>query len=220
MWSLPDIRRLNEEAVRNASKLNKAIETGYLNGIKIKCDWCDKPAEYTYPWYDVFSNVPKGIIGLCEEHDHYFGNPSEGFFTCDDCGKVFITNYTWENYYTDAEDGDRLCLNCALDRHIEEKEHWITSLKEINWEKVRTSPHVIPVKGKHWQEHLEFIGNVELDIYTGAKITGFSSTSSRKDGLNDLRDLVKQALIGHRKCILIMDATYQFAVSIGVYVKK
>ncbi|GAI88956.1 unnamed protein product, partial [marine sediment metagenome] len=31
MWSLPDIRRLNEEAVRNASKLNKAIETGFLD---------------------------------------------------------------------------------------------------------------------------------------------------------------------------------------------
>ena len=220
MWSLPDIRRLNEEAVKNVSKLNKAIETGYLDGIKIKCDWCDKTAEHIYPWYDVFSDVTKGIIGLCEEHDHYYGNPSEGFFICDDCERVFITNYTWELYYTDTEDGERICLNCAFDRYIKEKENWIISLKEVNWERVIRSHHIIAVAGKHWEDYLIFVGNVEFDSLTGEKITGFSSTSTRKDGLNDLRELIKKALSEHKKCILIMDAAYQFAVSIGVYVKK
>ncbi len=220
MWSLPDIRRLNKEAVRNATKLNKALETGYLDGIKIKCDWCDKPAEHIYPWYDIFSDVTKGIIGLCEEHDHYYGSPSEGFFICDDCERVFITNYTWELYYTDTEDGERICLNCAFDRYIKKEKHWINSLKEVNWERVGRSPHIIPVAGKRWEEHLEFVDNVEFDKYTGEKITGFSSTSSRGDGLNDLRELIKKALSEYKQCILILDAAYQFAVSIGVYVKK
>ena len=220
MWSLPDIRRLNKEAVKNSSKLNKAIETGYLDGIKIKCDWCDKPAEYTYPWYDVFSDVTKGIIGLCEEHDHYYGSPSEGFFICDDCERVFITNYTWELYYTDTEDGDRICLNCAFDRYVKESEHWLSSLKQLTWERLRKAPHIIPVSGRHWECDLSFIGNVEFDSLTGEKITGFSSTSTREDGLDDLRKLVEKAFKGHKKCILILDAAYQFAVSIGVYAKK
>ncbi len=220
MWSLPDINRLNEEAVKNASKLNKAVKTGYLDGIRIKCDWCDKPAEYTYPWYDVFSDVPKGIIGLCEEHDQYFGNPSEGFFTCDDCGKTFITNYTWENYYTFTDDGDQLCLNCYFDREISRKDNWITSAEDVTWKRVKASRHLIPVGGKHWNEHLEFIGNVEFDNLSGEKVTGFSSTSTKEDGLDDLRDLVEKALLSHKKCILILDARYQCTVSIGVYVKK
>ena len=220
MWSLPDIRRLNEEAVKNASKLNKALKTGFLEGIRIKCDWCDKTADVIYPWYDVFSDVPKGIIGLCDEHDYYYGDPSEGFFICDDCERVFITNYTWELYYTDTEDGEQICLNCAFDRYIKEEKNWINSLKEVNWERVRRSHHIIPVAGKHWEDFLIFVGNVEFDSLTGEKITGFSSTSTKEDGLEDLWELVKKALKNHKKCILIMDAAYQFAVSIGVYVKK
>ncbi len=220
MWSLPDIKRLNDEAVKNASKLNKALETGYLDGIKIKCDWCDKPADAIYSWYDVFSDDPKGIIGLCEEHDYYYGSPSEGFFICDDCERVFITNYTWELYYTDTEDGERICLNCAFDRYIKEKENWIISLKEVNWERVIRSHHIIPAAGKHWEDYLIFVGNVEFDSLTGEKITGFSSTSTKEDGLKDLWELIKKALSEHKQCILILDAAYQFAVSIGVYVKK
>jgi len=220
MWSLPDIKRLNDEAVKNASKLNKAVETGHLDGKKIKCDWCDKPAKYIYPWYDIFSDVPKGIIGLCEEHDYYYGSPSEGFFTCADCGKVFITNYTWENYFTDTDDGDRLCLNCYFNREIKNKLNWITKIKDITWERVKASKHLIPVRGTHWEEYLEFIGNIEFDNLSGEKVTGFSSTSSREDGLDELRDLVREAFRKKKKCILVLDAAYQFAVSIGVYVRK
>lgn len=219
MWSLPNIRQLNEEAISNASKLNKAVETGYLDGKKIKCEWCEKKAKHIYPWYDVFGDVPKGIIGLCDEHDHYYGSPSEGFFICDNCEKVFAENYTWELYYRNTEDG-KICLNCAFDNYIKEDENWITSLKEIKWENIKSSPHIIPVEGKHWEDHLEFIGNVEFDNMSGEKITGSSSTTSREDGINELKDIVKELLSDHKKCILILDAAYQFAVSIGVYVRK
>jgi hypothetical protein len=220
MWSLPDIKRLNEEAVKNAPKVRKAVETGFLDGTRITCDWCDETATYLYPWYDVFSEIPKGIIGLCDEHDHYYGSPSEGFFICDDCGRVFITNYTWEYYFTDTEEGDQLCLNCAFDRYVKEKDNWLTSIEELDWQKISSSPHIIPVSGNHWGNCLTFVGNVEFDKLTGEKIIGFSSTSTKDDGLNELRELVQKALTIHKKCILILDAAYQFAVSIGVYVKK
>lgn len=179
MWSLPDIKRLNEEAVKNAPKLKKAVKTGLLDGQRMTCDWCVELATNLYPWYDVFSDTPKGIIALCDEHNHYYGSPSEGFFTCDNCGRVFITNYTWENYFTDTEEGERLCLNCAFDRHTKKQEHWLCSIEEITWERIRKAPHNIPVEGRYWERCLSFIGNVEFDSMTGDKVIGFSSTSSR-----------------------------------------
>lgn len=220
MWSLPNIKGINKKAAEDAEKLFKAVKTGILDGIRIKCDWCDKLAEHIYPWYDIFSNDPKGIIGLCEEHDYYYGSPSEGYFCCSECDKVFIENYTWELYYKCTEDGEILCLNCYFDKEIKNKENWISSAKEITWEKVSVSKHLIPVSSSYWKKHIRFIGNVEFDNITGEKVTGFSSTSSRDDGLNKLKEFVDLALAENEQCILILDGTFQFAVSIGVYVRK
>ncbi len=88
----------------------------------------------------------------------------------------------------------------------------------MTFERVRQYKHLIPVKGEHWKKSLKFIGNTELDSMTGAKITGFSSSSTREDGLQELRDIVAQALGEAGRCIIILDGQYQFAVSLGVYV--
>ena len=217
MWSLPDIHRLNEEASRlailNVNKTEKQLCWGE------RCERCDNKAVHATPWYDVFSDDPKGYIYQCKKHSME-GLP-EGYFYCDRCGRDFIENYTWEYYFhDDPETCERICLNCALDDEINNDENWITSVKEITFERVRHAKHLIPVKGQHWGKYLKFIGNTELDSMTGAKITGFSSSSSREDGLRELRDLVAKALGEAGKCIIILDGEYQFAVSLGVYVWK
>ena len=198
----------------------EALKTGKLDGERITCEHCEKPATRLYLWYDIFSDDPKGIIGLCDEHDYYYGDPAEGYFTCEFCGRVFITNYTWENYYVITEDGRTLCLNCYLDEQLENEENWIRSVDEVTENMVRTAPHLIPVSSTYWKKHLEFVGNVEFDNLTGGKITGLSTSSTMQDGIDDLKEIVKEALKIAPKCMLILDAAYQFAVSIGVYIPK
>ena len=57
----------------------------------MQCEFCDKPATKTSRqyWYDIFSNDPKGVIGLCQEHENDYGSIPEGYFYCDACGGAF-----------------------------------------------------------------------------------------------------------------------------------
>jgi hypothetical protein len=214
MWALPEIHRLNEEASRLAKvNLNKT-EKQLCRGER--CEMCDSKAVHATPWYDVFSDDPKGYIYQCKKHSME-GLP-EGYFYCDRCGRDFIENYTWEYYFhDDPKTCERICLNCALDDEINNDENWITNVKEVTFDRVREAKHLIPVKGEHWTKYLHFIGNTTLDSMTGAKVTGFSSSSTREDGLSELRDLVAKALGEAGKCSIILDGAYQFAVSLGVY---
>lgn len=217
MWSLPDIKKLNEEAELKWKGRKSLKPEQILKGHT--CEHCDNPATMYFNTYDIFSDVPKSQIFLCNKHDGYYMSPPEGYFICDECNRVFIENYTWESYSHTDEDGE-VCLNCYFDREIKNKENWIKSVKEITMDRVRKAKHLIPVSGTHWKKYLKFIGNTELDSSSGKKITGSSSTSSVDDGLNELRDLVKVALKNKKECIFILDGAYQFAVSIGVYIKK
>ena len=228
MWSLPDIHRLNEEASRAAKVNFKKTEKQLCRGQA--CD-CGQKAVHALPYYDVFSDDVKGYVYQCEKC--YQNGYPEGYFYCDRCGRDFIENYTWENYFhDDSETCERLCLNCYFDAEVEEESNWVTDVSQVNWSRVRASKHLIPVEGEHWKKKLLFIGNVELDSMSGAKITGFSSASSVEDGLQELRDLVKRALTWNAmkivlkgekeqpKCIIILDGAYQFAVSLGVYIPR
>lgn len=242
MWALPDIHRLNEEASREAARNKNRTEKQLCRGQT--CEECSAKAVHAHPYYDVFGDDPKGYVFQCEKH--YNRGMPEGYFYCDRCNQDFIENYTWEYYFRDdPETCERLCLNCAFDKEIENPDNWIASIDQLTWEKVRQAKHLIPVAGEHWKEKLLFIGNTELDSMTGAKITGFDSTSSREDGLKELRGLVERAL-GYNamkhllksipgsktledmkikasvppRCILIIDGTYQFATSIGVYIDR
>jgi len=225
MWSLPDLKLLNEKAYKEKNKLYKCLKRS-LNE-----DDTDAVCEYGhnedcegdlrgYLWYDIFSDDPKGIIWLCEKHDSYYGLPAEGYFYCSDCGRIMIENYTWEKYFTVNEDANMLCLRCAFERHINNEDNWLDSSGNIDFEHIRKLPHLLAVESTYCEKDLKFIGNVELDIFTGERITGFSSTSTAEHGFNEIKELIDQAIKDYGKCILIMDAVYQFAVSIGVYVHK
>ncbi len=227
MWSLPGIKRLNEDAEAFNATLEYIVSTGKSqDGKPLPCEWeGHDPCQgeiHVYEYYDIFSDVPKGYLALCEKHDGYYGSPSEGYFECEGCGRVFVENYTWEMYRQDTDEGT-LCLNCYRDQELANDENWLElsgqKIDRLTFFDVRKAKHLIAV-GQDTPKELKFIGNVELDSTSGGRLTGFSSCEASPDGgVEELRDLLHKAQEeGYGHAILILDAAYQFSVSIGVYV--
>lgn len=75
MWSLPSIKALNENAVKFNSTLTKIVSTGKTeDGRPLVCEWAGHDGRYegevrATEYYDIFSDVPKGHLDLCERHD-------------------------------------------------------------------------------------------------------------------------------------------------------
>lgn len=217
MWSLPDINRMNSEASKEKTKLERAAEIGVMDGEALKCEWeghdgdCEGELRH-YFWYDIFSDDPKGILTLCEHHDGYYGSPSEGYFECEHCNRVFVENYTWELYYA-IHEGSQLCLPCFAYEVLHDEDRWIPLTDEridaLTFNDVRKAPHCIGVKMPVPKE-IRFVNNVEFDSMDGHCISG-GGLDELKETLRTLHDE------GETKAILILDAAYQFAVSIGVY---
>lgn len=228
MWSLPDIARLNSRAADLKVALQNAVETGFLNGETLSCeheaDSCTEDSQH-YLWYDIFSDDPKGVLTLCERHDGYSGSPMEGYFTCDDCGKVFIENYAWERYQTITDDGESLCLPCAAERYIADESNWIEltteNIEALDFARVRQARHVIGVKMPVPKSIEHFGDSVTFDSSSGALVNEFSSCAdSPNSAVRELRDELTAAMEdGHKRALLILDAGYQFAVHVGVYVR-
>jgi hypothetical protein len=229
MWSLPDIARLNSRATDSRVALHNAVETGFLNGEALECEHEDENCTdelRRYLWYDIFSDDPKGVLTLCERHDGYFGSPTEGYFTCDSCQRIMPENYTWELYYVhDEATGESLCLPCAAERYIAHEENWIEltpeNIEGVDFKRVRQAKHVIGVK-MPVPKSIEAYGNgITLDSSSGGMVRGFSSADSTPDaGVRELRDELTAAMEeGHKRALLILDGGFQFAVSIGAYVR-
>src|SRR5208282_17026 len=131
----------------------------------------------TYLVFDIFSDDPKSTLTLCERHDGYYGSPSEGYFTCADCGRVMVENYTWELYYHDTPDG-RLCLPCAAKRHIEDEDNWLPLTDEdiavVTFEVIHHARHVLGVEMPVPKE-IHLFESVTLDSSTGGMLRGFST---------------------------------------------
>lgn len=228
MWSLPDIARLNSRASHLKVALQNAVETGFLDGTRLTCehesDSCTDDLQH-YLWYDIFSDDPKGVLTLCERHDGHFGSPTEGYFTCDDCQRVMIENYTWERYETTTNDGESLCLPCAAERYIADEANWMEltpeNIEAMDFKRVREAKHVVGVRMPVPKSIRQYCQGVTLDSSSGALVTGFSSCADSPDSaVHALRDELTAAMEdGHKRALLILDGGYQFAVSIGVYVR-
>jgi hypothetical protein len=60
---------MNAEAAKESKQIERALKTGKLGGKKIRCDSAEYDQEhcggevYLDPWYDIFSDDPKGISG-------------------------------------------------------------------------------------------------------------------------------------------------------------
>lgn len=213
MWSLPDIKRMNADAKSAQKKYEKILRTGKDGRTKVKCEsedeQCSGEVRLT-PWYDIFSDDIKGINSACEYHDDRQGTP-EGFFYCDGCNRTMVENYTWELYYVFYEDM-KLCLPCFAHEVLRDEERWIPLTDErinaLTFNNVRKAPHCIGVSMPIPKE-IRFVNNVEFDS------NGYSISGGGVEGLKETLRTLKAE--GETKAILIMDAGYQFAVSIGVY---
>jgi hypothetical protein len=218
MWALPDIRRLNADAHAIQSKLERNARRGRgPDGKKLTCIYEDhhecRGKIIPALWRDIFSDDFKGVFGMCEHHYDYYG--LEGYFECDSCGGLFTENYTWELYFHDDDDG-RFCLNCYRNHYLADESHWIdltNPLPEITDKLVHKSPHLFAVGQDSDKLGFEFLGNTEFDSWSGECISGA--------GNREIADLLQQAKEqGYKRAFIALDAAYQFAVSIAVYVEK
>lgn len=233
MWSLPDIVAMNMNAAGKAigNKWDLLIDQKLdESGEKAVCEcsgWpgmdCGGELRPTL-WYDIFSDDAKGLLWLCEAHEGYSGSPMEGYFYCGWCDRTFIENYTWENYYKLVDDCEIYCLNCARDIYLEDGENWLKldgrslvglrRLVESGVKLERKAPHLFAVGQAPEEAGLKFLGNVEFDSMGGSRLYGGNGTM-------ELFELLREAArYRHKRAILILDAAYQFAVSVGVYVDR
>jgi hypothetical protein len=221
MWSLPDINRLNANAASNAKRLEREAR----RKRKPNCEhWnCNESATVSHLTYDIFSDDPKGVLHLCEHHDGYSGDPMEGHFTCSSCHRVMVENYTWERYETRNEDGESICLKCAAEEYFSNEKNWLlpSAIESVVLQpkgppifdpatgvlNVARCRHVLGVS-QPIPEGIEFFENSEFDSCSGHQISGDNLLS------------VIQRLDPQQPFCPVLDAAYQFAVSIGIYVRK
>ena len=218
MWSLPDINSLNARAAASASKIKRAARRG--PGKRQQCEYygCNRCAVESVPWFDVFSDDPKGLIHVCSEH------PADSvgeMFTCENCQRLMVENYTWERYAIDI-DGLTLCLKCAAEQYFEDDTNWIAPGQvqvvtldpagEMSLFNPRTGVlnfarcrHVLgnsqPLPGG-----IIFRENFEFDSTDGRQISG-------RDPLEAIRKLAETFCP-------VLDTGWQFAVSIGLYLRN
>ena len=213
MWSLPDINRLNANAAANAKKLRR--EAALKRKPQCEIYGCDHRATDSTLWYDIFGDDAKGVIHTCAGHS-FEDDPD--LFRCENCERVMVDHYTWECYQVELH-GDSLCLRCAAQRHFDQSENWIdprtvTAVVFAQQELLFDSAegqldlarcrHVLGVK-QPLPAGVAFHDNAEFDAQDGHQISG--------DHLLDIIRGLDQPFCP------VLDAAYQFAVSIGIYVR-
>jgi hypothetical protein len=211
MWSLPNIQVMNASAHATVKPLRRKLSRFRKHKERIECDRCGEPATWAEEFFDIFSEDPKGIFALCDKHRDYLG---EDYFECGYCDRLMISNYTWEVYYHDDEHLGRICLPCYARITIDNPLNWIELTEEnieaLTFEDLRKARHLIGVS-MPIPEGLRFVSSAEFDSMGGGSVAG-GGLGGLKEALRDLQ------AIGVERAILILDAAYQFAVSVGVYV--
>jgi hypothetical protein len=198
---------MNSRAAMSETK--RHIAKQLANPASVECDMCSEPSAEVSEWFDIFSDDAKGVTGLCQRHYDDYGPGGESHFLCCECDRLFVNNYTWESYFV-GEDGDYKCLNCARKAYLADDDHWIASGTPIKMAMVNASPHLIAA-GQTTPSDLKFLGNAEFDSMTGKGIYG-------QNGMGQIAEA--RAKADGKPVVLILDAAYQFAVSVGVYIKK
>ena len=226
MWSLPDIQRLNAAAVINRHALEDAILTGMLHGEHVICNNADENCRgsLTYElWFDVFSDPPKGIVGQCAYHRESHCAPT-GYFRCEICRHLFVERYTHEFYSINTSKG-LMCLPCAAEYYIANPSNWIelteATIAALDFERVQLAAHVLAV-GMPVPKAIEFAGNVEADTATGGRVIGSTLCERATDGtVQAIKDILHGLRKrGIRRALLVIDAAFQFSVSLGIYIDK
>jgi hypothetical protein len=210
MWSLPDINSMNARAASNAKKIQR--EANLKTSRKFPCECCGKPSSVHEKWFDIFSDDAKAVRHLCQSCAED-GRGDEGFFTCDSCNRLIVENYTWERYEQNG-----ICLACAAENYFSNNDNLIDpkQVKSVVLQRdgelfedgvlnLAKAPHVLGVK-QPIPAGVEFVENFEFDSTSGRQISG-------GDMLFDIQQMDKPFFV-------VCDAAYQFAVSIGLYVRE
>ncbi len=215
MWSLPDIKSLNARAAANVPALKRKAKQKRKPNCEVY--GCDCRAVESVEWFDIFSDDPKGLVHVCAEHP---ADSVEGHFTCEDCQRIMITNYTWELYQVSIE-GATVCLKCAAEQHFADESNWIdpSAVKDVVLHdgpptklfdpatgvlNIARCRHVLGVK-QPVPARVKFHDNAEFDAMNGRQISG-----------QPLLDVIQEL---KEPFCPVLDAAYQFAVSIGIYLK-
>jgi hypothetical protein len=223
MWSLPDINRFNRRAAEQATQNLADAAQGPPAGQQCECYGCDNHAVCSEPWYDIFSDDPKGLVHTCDEHD---GSQVPDTFRCETCNRLMADHYTWERY----QDSEGDCLTCAAQKYFADDDNWIdpAGVKRVVLKpydprrnggnaplfnpktgvlNIARCKHVLGVK-QPVPDGIEFVDNAEFDNCDGHQISG-----------DDVLDIIHRLPAGEKFCP-VLDAAYQFAVSIGIYVRN
>jgi hypothetical protein len=215
MWSLPDINRLNAEAASNTNRIRR--EAARERKPQCEIHGCTERASESTLWFDVFSEDPKGVIHTCSDHS-WEDDPD--LFRCENCERVMVDHYTYERYSVELH-GDVLCLQCAAKRYFGLEQNWIEphAVRQVRLER-RDGPlfdretgvlniarcrHVLAVR-QPLPSGIAFFDNAEFDCCIGHQISG--------DNLLSIIQRLDQPFCP------VLDATYQFAVSIGIYIRS
>jgi hypothetical protein len=218
MWSLPDIKEMNARKAANVKSFRRQARLRRPSR-KHPCECCGKSSTIHLPYYDIFSDDVSGVTHLCAVHDPAMRG-DQGFFDCAKCGRRMIENITWELYAVSLNGSDPICLKCAAEHYFADKANWIDPAKVkgvvlpneddpaplfaggiLN---IRRCKHVLGV-GQTPPVGIMFHDNAEFDSCDGHQISG-----------RDLLDVIREL---HDPFCPVLDAAYQFAVSIGIYVR-
>lgn len=228
MWLLPNITAMNQAAATGKAALQQALHSGIdpATGELIECDLCDATATERQLYFDIFSDDPKGIVGTCDQHEGY---EQENFLYCSRCEQLFIRNYTWESY-SHISEGEEICLNCWADEVLaDDSPYWIDLERfrpeQFTWDILRLAPHCIAVSGERRvtdKHSLTLIGNVEVDNFTGGRVVSSSHSEPGYGGsVAEVATKLQDAQAdGFKRAVVLVDAQYQFATSLGIYVKE
>jgi hypothetical protein len=218
MWCLPNIVSLNARAAANAKNLKRALRRG--PGKRQKCEvyGCQQHAVESVPWFDIFSDDPKGLIHVCEACP---ADAVEGFFRCEACERVMIDHITWERYEV-VVGGRTLCLACAAEEYFADPVNWIDPklVKEVGFDR-NGAPLFNPATGFLNLARCRHVLGVKQPLPAGIKFhdnAEFDSCDGRQISGDNLLNIV-QGLDAQPFCP-VLDAAYQFAVSIGFYVRS
>ncbi len=218
MWALPDIKVMNERAAANAKNLKRRLRRG--PGKRRACEvyGCGGKAFESVPWFDVFSDIRKGLNHVCTQHA---GEDVEGFFRCEGCQRVMIDHITWVRYQVELN-GTTLCLKCAAGEYFKDPANWIDPklVKDAGFAdngvplfdpmtgflNLARCKHVLGVEQTP-PAGVKFHDNAEFDFMDAHQISGEHPLA------------IIARLDGQEFCPVV-DAAYQFTASIGFYVRQ
>ncbi len=223
MWCLPDIHAMNARAAANTNKLMRATKRGPSKKQKCEVYNCGQPAVESVPWFDIFSDDPKGLNHVCAEHR---GEDVEGFFTCEECERVMIDHITWERYQVELH-GRTVCLACAAKLYFADENNWVDPklVKQVVLERynpelngqnvplfdpqtgvlnIARCRHVLGVKQPE-PAGIKYFDNFEFDSEDGHQISG-SNVLTVIQGMQE-------------PFCPVLDGAYQFSVSVGIYLR-